>query len=130
MIYETMLLTIGIKAKLPILLLLSICTIETGLNPNSINLNDKPTGSYGICQVKPETAEFMLSRKVLNSELMQPYFNAEVAAKYLKYQYDRYDGDLDAVISAYNAGTFTSKNRKYVLKVKKVMWEYYTKGSL
>lgn len=69
----------------------------------------------------------MMGYKGQPKGLMNPAINADIAAKYLKYQMDRYDNNWCKVTAAYNAGTFNEstkypglpRNVKYVRKVQK-----------
>jgi len=97
-------------------LLLAICFTESNFR-NVAGDNGK---SIGICQIKLNTAK-MLDKKVTETELWDPLLNGFYAAKYLKYQQDRYKGRKDAeycIKSAYNAGSCIKSNRKYVDKVR------------
>lgn len=104
-------------------LLLAICMHETGLKNVKVP-HDGGSPTFGVCQVKYDTAK-MLGYTGKAEGLMVPKENVKWAAKYLKYQLDRYDNDHCKSVAAYNAGTyFESKsapgkptNLKYVKKV-------------
>jgi len=107
-------------------LLLAICTHESGLK-NVIAYNDGNSHSYGICQIKKETAQ-MLGFKGKALDLMNPEVNAIWAAKYIKFQEDRYGKEnWCKITAAYNAGKYSEseivpgkpKNLKYVRLVQK-----------
>lgn len=105
-------------------LLLAVCWIESHYQTNLPEVLDGETPSYGICQIKLETAQDMDAWyrhkiPVTIERLRDPYLNAFYAAKYLKYQLKRYDGDWKKAVAAYNQGSFFthSPNKKYVLKV-------------
>jgi soluble lytic murein transglycosylase-like protein len=115
-------------AKVSGALLLAICTTESHLKNVKVP-HDGGSPSYGICQIKYETAK-QLGFKGQAEELMNPKTNAEFAAKYLAYQESRYGTENWCLISAaYNAGSFNEsdrlpghpKNLKYVRKVQKNM---------
>lgn len=103
------------------LLLLSICSIESNLNPKAIHYFDGgDSHSIGLCQVKVGTAHFF-DKRITEKDLLDPKINARIAAKYLKKQLDRYDGDVYKALAAYNAGTYKpGKGSAYVSKVMKV----------
>lgn len=86
-------------------LLLAICTHESGLK-NTINQYDGGSPSYGICQIKADTARMLGFAGELESDLMVPGLNAWYAAKYLGYQLKRYQGDWCKAVSAFNAGRY------------------------
>lgn len=94
---------------------------ESSFRPSVVNLSDGNTihtQSVGLAQVKPSTAK-MLGFKGTPEQLKNPIINIEYGAKYLKKQLNRYGGDYRKALSAYNAGTFTTKNRDYVKKILK-----------
>jgi len=101
-------------------LLLAICTHESNLQ-NVIAPQDHGSPSYGLCQLKLGTAKAMGYKDGADG-LMNPEVNAELAAIYLKYQLDRYEGDWCKAVSAYNSGTYNPsqvvpgepRNLKYV----------------
>lgn len=111
---------IGIHASL----LLAICTQETGLK-NIFIENDKGSPTIGICGVKQATANLM-GFSGTEKELMNTKTNIYYAAKYLRYQLDRYNGDYCKAVASYNSGSFIEsqkkpgfpKNLKYVYKVR------------
>lgn len=130
MTYAAIILAAAAKAKVSGALLLAICTYETNLT-NVVIYHDGGSPSYGICQVKYKTAQ-MLGFKGKEQELVNPFVNAKFAAKYLKYQEDRYGtGSWVKVVSSYNAGSFLEskkipgcpRNLKYVRRVQKKLTE-------
>lgn len=125
-----MLTNIATFLKISPKLLIALCSTESDLR-NVINYNDGPTHSYGICQIKLETArEFMPT--IHTHHLMIPEVNSLLAGSYLARQLNRYDGNICYAISAYNMGTAKLNkkgnfvNYKYVRKVLK---RYGTKTS-
>lgn len=125
MSYTTMILIAAKKVGVSGALLLAICTHETNLR-NVLIPADGQSATYGVCQVKFETAE-MLGYSGKPKGLMDPATNAYWAAQYLKYQENRYNDGCKAV-AAYNAGRFNEssklpgkpRNLKYVLEVQKL----------
>lgn len=107
-------------------LLLAICTVESNLNPLAIN-RDEPNNrrSHGLCQIQYRTAKW-LGFKGRVEDLYYAKINAKWSAKYLKYQFKRYNGNLNHTIAAYNAGRIYIRNgqysnQSYVNKVRKIM---------
>ena len=129
MTYSAIILAAAKAAKVSGALLLAICTQETNLT-NVTVYHDGGSPSIGICQMKASTAE-MLGFKGKADDLINPYVNAKWAAKYLKYQLDRYDGNWCQATAAYNAGTYNEskklpghpRNLKYVRRVQKLIDE-------
>jgi soluble lytic murein transglycosylase-like protein len=115
--------------RVPKHLLLSICEVESGLYIKAYKAQDGDgTASYGICQVKYQTA-FWLGFRGLPFELLDSRLNADMAARYLKYQLTRYRGNEKLAIAAYNAGRVKRSgnrliNARYVQKVWKVYNAY------
>ena len=107
---------VGIDAAL----LLAVCSAESDMR-NVYTHRDGPTPSYGICQVKEGTARMMGFRGRAKT-LMDPGVNAYYAARYLKWQLGRSNGQECTAISAYNMGRVKYRNKRfanpgYVLKV-------------
>lgn len=123
MTFEAIILAAAKAAKVSGALLLAICTHESGLNNVAVP-HDGGSTSYGICQVKYDTAKQM-GFFGKEKDLMIPKVNAKWAAAYLKYQESRYDGNWCKITAAYNAGSYNEskkkpgcpKNLKYVKRV-------------
>lgn len=102
--------------NIPKPVLRSLCFAESSFNPAPPLKDDGGSPSHGLCQVKLRTARHMgFKGKALN--LKDPTINAQIAAKYLRYQLDRYKGNWLKAISAYNAGSAIPNNQDYVNKV-------------
>ena len=57
-----------------------------------------PKGARGLAQLMPGTA------RDLGVDASDPYANLEGGARYLRAQLDRFDGDIEKALAAYNAG--------------------------
>jgi hypothetical protein len=63
-------------------------------------------GAIGLTQLMPATAKW-LEKGITNSELRNPKTNLRIGFKYLKQLTDKYDGDTDMALVAYNRGPGT-----------------------
>jgi soluble lytic murein transglycosylase-like protein len=114
------------SAKVSGAILIAICSHESGLK-NIVSQYDGGSPSYGVCQMKYETAS-MLGYLGTPQGLMNPRTNAKYAALYLKRQYERYN-DWCRAIAAYNAGRYNEskilpghpRNLKYVKNVRRML---------
>jgi soluble lytic murein transglycosylase len=65
-------------------------------------------GARGLMQVTPRTAEFIARRsggtRFVQGDLATPQINISYGAYYLRYLMDRYDGNTELAVAAYNAG--------------------------
>ncbi len=65
-------------------------------------------GAKGLMQVTPETARFIALRSggtaFVEEDLSTPQVNISYGSYYLRYLLDRYDGDEELAVAAYNAG--------------------------
>lgn len=108
--------------NLPPGLLPAVCYVESTHKVQAINLNDGGSASHGVCQLKLASARQM-GFKGTAAQLQYPQVNAYFAAKYLRHQMVRYNGDLLKAIASYNSGTFKADkygmplNKRYVRKV-------------
>jgi len=114
--------------NVPPRLLYGIARAESNLNPEAINKHDKGSPSYGLCQLKLSTARF-LGFKGKVADLKDPYINSFFAAKYLRYTYLMNHKSWERAISSFNAGHYTSKNKKYVKNVLKQAKRFDTLNS-
>lgn len=80
--------------------------------------------SWGLMQVLLKTGKWMLQNDNLTiSQLVTPKNNVEAGVRYIKYQLNRYKGNVKDAIAAYNAGSVRKKkdgtyvNQSYVDKV-------------
>lgn len=96
-------------------LLYSICLVESKGNVKAFVKHDGASASYGVCQIKLNTARSVGFIGSYN-QLMDPSVNALFAAKYIQKHLKRFKALMPA-ISAYNAGRPISGNAAYVNNV-------------
>lgn len=81
------------------------------------------SGEFGLMQIKCDTAR-QVGFTGECKDLFVAYTNIFWGAKYLQWQWKRYNGNLSQVFSAYNAGTATDANPLYVRKVRSAYQRY------
>lgn len=96
-------------------------------------------GAVGLMQVLPSTAKWILAKEGYNPneyDLYNSRDNIFVGVLYLKYLNDRFEGDLQKIMAAYNGGSSRIKDDKwkeidetrfYVKKVKVAHFFYRIK---
>ena len=107
------------KVSLAPELIRSVVSTESNYNPTAVS----PVGAQGLMQLMPGTAAEL---GVENS--FDPAQNLLGGSKYLKQLLDKYDGDLDYALAAYNWGqgnvdrhgikNLPDETRNYIAKVK------------
>lgn len=83
------------KHKVDPELIRAVITAESGYNPTATSRK----GAQGLMQLMPGTAQQLGVRDAYN-----PKQNIEAGVRYLRALLDKYDGDLDRALAAYNAG--------------------------
>lgn len=102
--------------SLPTGLLDAVCYVESKHDIKAISYYDGKTHSYGVCQIKYETAK-SLGFKGTIKDLMLPKNNVMYAGKYLQKQILRYNSISKGVV-AYNRGNAAKiKTSAYQQKV-------------
>lgn len=82
---------------------LGLIQVESSFRVDALN---ERSGCYGYCQLNPQYFHTGLS----------PADNIRTGIEYLAYQLERYDGDLEAALTAYNAG-YDTGDRTYAYMV-------------
>ncbi|MGB5737469.1 MAG: lytic transglycosylase domain-containing protein [Thiohalocapsa sp.] len=76
-------------------LLDAVILVESAYDPGAVS----PKGAMGLMQLMPDTAE-----RFEVSDAFDPTDNMRGGARYLRWLMDRFDGELELVLAAYNAG--------------------------
>ena len=74
---------------------MAVIAVESGWNPRAVSR----AGALGLMQLMPATA-----RDMYVADIFDPAQNIEGGARYLRLLQDRFGGDLEKVLAAYNAG--------------------------
>ena len=74
---------------------------ESGFNKDAVS----PAGAAGVAQFMPKTGRSM---GLSESDRFDPEKSADAMARHFKENLDRYDGDVDLALGAYNAGQGTA----------------------
>jgi soluble lytic murein transglycosylase-like protein len=77
------------------LLVKAVIMVESGGNPRAVSRK----GAQGLMQIMPSTA-----RRLTLEHPFDPNENIAAGTRYLRLLYDRFTGNLDLVLAAYNAG--------------------------
>jgi soluble lytic murein transglycosylase len=94
--YEEMVRLAAREFSLEPSLIKAVIRAESNFDPMAIS----PKGAIGLMQLMPDTARMHEVRNAFD-----PTENINGGVRHLRYLMDRYAGDLDLVLSAYNAGT-------------------------
>jgi len=92
--YHAKLIELAARFDLSPSLLEALVWQESRWNENAVS----PVGAQGLAQLMPGTARY------LGVDSRDPFQNLEGGARYLREQLDRFDGDLEKALAAYNAG--------------------------
>jgi len=102
--------------NLPANLLSSVCFVESRHTEKAVHYNDGHSHTYGICQVKLETAKAFGFKGDQNT-LLLPEVNISYAGKILKYHLTQCKS-LNSAILAYSSGRCGRGHHDYLRKVR------------
>ncbi|MBI2963013.1 MAG: lytic transglycosylase domain-containing protein [Deltaproteobacteria bacterium] len=94
--YEQTVRRLALQYSLEASLVKAVIRAESNFDPMAIS----PKGAMGLMQLMPDTARMHEVRNAFD-----PSENIHGGIRHLRYLMDRYGGNLDLVLAAYNAGT-------------------------
>lgn len=96
--YGQIIYDIAVRHSINPQLVAALIHVESAFNPRAVSRK----GAYGLMQLLPATARrFGVNRK---RDLLNPVKNLEAGVKYLKWLTERFGGDVQKSLAAYNAG--------------------------
>lgn len=115
--------------NVPVNLLMAVGKAESGYNANAVS----PVGASGVMQLMPATAASLGVDNAFDARS-----NIMGGAKYLSQMLQRYDGDIDLALAAYNAGSGNvekyggvppfDETINYIRRIREYMGEDLTTG--
>ena len=96
--YGQIIYDIAVRHSINPQLVAALIHVESAFNPRAVSRK----GAYGLMQLLPETGRrFGVRRK---RDLLTPVKNLEAGVSYLKWLTERFGGDMQKSLAAYNAG--------------------------
>ena len=96
--YDSIISTASKKYNISFALVKAIIKVESNFNPNAVSHK----GARGLMQLMPRTSKQLKIKNPFN-----PHENILGGSSYLKKLMDRYEGNLELALAAYNAGIGT-----------------------
>jgi hypothetical protein len=102
----------------------ALAQVESRSNlQQKVTVDSNGVGHYGMMQIQCATARAM-GMVGPCTQLLDPMVALQYSVSYYQYQLDRYHGNVERAVSAYNAGTATTKNQQYVQLVRSnYLWQ-------
>jgi hypothetical protein len=100
--YHSLIVKTAYRYKVEPAIIKAIIMAESGFNPKAVS----KVGARGLMQLMPRTA-----RSLGVENIFKPAHNIDAGVRYFKYLLDKYDGEIELALAAYNAGSYNV--RKY-----------------
>jgi Transglycosylase SLT domain len=78
----------------------AIIMAESGFNPKAVS----KVGARGLMQLMPRTARYLGVE-----DSFRPAHNIDAGVRYFKFLLDKFDGEIELALAAYNAGSYNVK---------------------
>ena len=101
--YEEIIVECGEKYGIDPNMICAVIATESRFSPEA----ESEKGAVGLMQVMPDTGEWIagkLKMEFSEEDLKDPEVNIRLGAWYLDFLAERFDGEQDTIIAAYNAG--------------------------
>lgn len=130
--YDAIIKTASLAYNVPEPLIFAFIKTESNFNPNAYRYESRlDDASIGLMQVLLKTARSVSGNKNLTQEqLFDPENNIPIGTQYIAKQSSRYNGNINDIAAAYNAGSVFHKqdgsyvNQDYVDKIN-YWYDYY-----
>jgi soluble lytic murein transglycosylase len=90
------------------LMVAAVIQVESHFDPFAVS----GVGARGLMQLMPPTAQWLLARNLKPAHLFNPVLNIELGTLYLAQLLDRFGGDMNQALIAYNAGPSVARSLK------------------
>ncbi|OQB25154.1 MAG: Soluble lytic murein transglycosylase precursor [Firmicutes bacterium ADurb.Bin182] len=104
LVYPGFIKTFSSLYELDPFLVAAVIHCESDNVPNAVSRS----GAVGLMQIMPETGEWIAGKLEIEDfspeDLNEPELNIRIGCWYLRFLYDRYDGNMTNMLAAYNAG--------------------------
>ena len=81
-------------------LVMALISTESGFDKNAVSHKD----AKGLMQIRDDTANWCIDKFGINESSDEAELNINIGCAYLKYLVDKYNGNTNTALAAYNAG--------------------------
>jgi len=100
--YHSLIVAAAYRYKVEPAIIKAIIMAESGFNSKAVS----KVGARGLMQLMPRTARYLGVE-----DSFKPAHNIDAGVRYFKYLLDKFDGEIELALAAYNAGSYNV--RKY-----------------